>query len=126
MKRTVTALCLAATVGAACLGQTYYVSHSAEEAMARVEEIDRLAESGQTDAAAEACERLERDWHDKTPWLDALLFHDYVDSVDVSLAKMRVQLQHGVLPLYHAESAQAKKGLASLKGSEYPLLENIL
>ena len=69
---------------------------------------------------------METDWDTTVKWLDALLLHDNVDKVGVCLTKMRLQLKNGETAQYLIESAEAKKGLASIKGSEYPFLENIL
>ena len=126
MKRIVIAIILAAAVAAGCAAETYSVANCAEEAIARIEAIDSLAEAKQNGKALTACRKLETDWETTVKWLDALLLHDNVDKVGVCLTKMSLQLKNGETAQYLIDSAEAKKGLASIKGSEYPFLENIL
>ena len=69
---------------------------------------------------------MEQDWDGDMEKIYTLLIHDYADNIGYSFSKMRVHLEQGNLDMYYAESTAAKKGLASIKGSEYPLFENIL
>ena len=55
-----------------------------------------------------------------------LLIHDYVDEIGNKISNMRSYAENCSPDMYFAESTTAKKELASIKESEYPLAENIL
>lgn len=126
MKRIFISLGLMALSLGASLFETGYVKSKTENCLAQIEEIDRMTGSGQTAQALAQCRALESAWNEDVKKIDVLLIHDYVDSVGTGIAKMRVHLENGNADMYFSESANAKKGLASIKGSEYPFLENIL
>ncbi len=126
MKRIIVSLCIAAAVLLGATLETRYVSRSADRFCAELSEMENLLNDGNDKAAARLCAKLEREWNDASKGFNILLIHDYVDSVGTGIAKMRVCLENGSRDGFFTESAGAKKALASIKGSEYPLLENIL
>lgn len=126
MKRIFISLLLAVLVGSVTALELGYVGSRADSYTARIQAVDAQLQNGSPAAAAAQCRALERDWEHDAAAFHALLIHDYADSIGSSISKMRVHLEHNHPGLYFAESADAKKGLASIKGSEYPLFENIL
>ena len=126
MKRIFISLGLMALSLGVSLFEIGYVKSKTENCLAQIEEIDRMTGSGQTAQALAQCRALESAWVEDVKKIDVLLIHDYVDGVGTGIAKMRVHLENGNADMYFSESANAKKGLASIKGSEYPFLENIL
>ncbi|MER2147782.1 MAG: DUF4363 family protein, partial [Ruminococcus sp.] len=87
---------------------------------------DDLLKENKTKAALALCRETEYDWDREVGKIYALLSHDYADAIGGAISKMRAHLEHDDPGMYFAESTSAKKGLASIKGSEYPLFENIL
>ncbi len=126
MKRMLLSLALAALVCGVAALELWYVGSCADRYTERIQRTDALLQSGALADAQAQCRALERDWEHDAANMHALLLHDSADAIGGSIAKMRVHLEHNRPDLYFAESADAKKGLASLKGSEYPLFENIL
>ena len=64
--------------------------------------------------------------YDNAKLIDTMLIHDYVDNIGLSISRMTAFAQKQNRDMYFAESVQAKKELASIKESEFPLVENIL
>lgn len=126
MKRILISLGLIAVSFGASLFEIGYVKSKTDSCLAQIEEIDRMTVSGETAKALERCRSLESAWERDVKKIDVLLIHDYVDSVGADISRMRVHLENGNADMYFSESANAKKGLASIKGSEYPFLENIM
>ena len=126
MKRLLISLLLTAAVWGGAVWEVWFVGRQADAYTARLETADALLRARNTAAAARICSAAARDWEREVSGLDVLLIHDYVDNIGYSLAKMCVHLENDQPALYFAESAQTKKALASVKGSEYPFVENIL
>ena len=126
MKRLLISVGLIAASLGASLFQIAYVGSKTDHCLAQISEIDRMTASGQTVQALARCRLLESVWERDVKKIDVLLIHDYADSVGAGIAKMLVHLENGNADMYFSESANAKKGLASIKGSEYPFFENIL
>lgn len=126
MKRAIIALVLSVTVLCTAVWELWYVGKQVNTYTARIEAVDALVLGDDICHAAEHCRSVERDWEQAVKRLNVLLIHDYADRVGYNIAKMRVNLEHGNRALYFTESIQAKKELASIKGSEYPLFENIM
>lgn len=126
MKRILIAVALAAAVLGTAVFEFFYVGGRADFYTARITQIDAFLKQGDAANALDVCRAVERDWDDETGKIYTLLIHDYADNIGYSLSKMRVHLEQGNLDMYYAESTAAKKGLASIKGSEYPKFENIL
>lgn len=126
MKRAIIALLLSVTVTGTAAWELWYVGRQVNTYTARIEAVDALVRSNDVSHAAEHCRAVENDWETTVKRLNVLLIHDYADNVGYNIAKMRVHLENGNRQLYFAESIQAKKELASIKGSEYPFFENIM
>ena len=126
MKRLFIALALTALVLGASFWEAFYIGRQADRYTARIEAVDRLLTQNQTGSALALCSETERDWDSEVGKIYTLLSHDYADAIGGAIAKMRAYLENNRLDMYYAESTSAKKGLASVKGSEYPLPENIL
>lgn len=126
MKRLFIALALTALVLGASFWEFHYIGRQADRYTGRIEEIDSLLKKNDTAAALTLCRETERDWDSEVEKIYTLLSHDYADTIGSALSKMRAHLEHNNHGMYFVESTGAKKGLASIKGSEYPLLENIL
>ena len=118
---TLTALALAASVF-----EVFYVGGKSDGYAERIKEIDDLVIRGSTDEAARKCKKLEADRDNESRIAYTMLSHDTVDSVSFCISRMNAYIDNGNKTMYFSESAGAKKGLASIKGSEYPLIENIL
>ena len=126
MKRMIIALILLVASVAASAAEIRCVSDSADSFLGKIELSDSYVRRNELDKALRLCRELDESWDDISQKIDVLLIHDYVDNISVSFAQMRSHLESGNADMYFAESAGAKKGLASIKGSEYPNLENIL
>ena len=126
MKRVLISLGLLTASLCASLFETAYVGSKTDSCIAQIKEIDRMTESGKTSQALEKCRSLGIEWESELKKINVLLIHDYADSVGAGIAKMLVHLENSNADMYFSESANAKKGLASIKGSEYPFIENIL
>ena len=126
MKRIIIALALMAAVMGASAAELVYIGNKTALFTVRIEKIDALAAKGNLYAALQSCRALEKDWENAARKIDILLIHDYVDAIGNNVSRMRSHLEHGSRMMYFAESTGAKKALASIKGSEYPKVENIL
>ncbi len=126
MKRMIIALILLVASVAASAVEIHCVADSADSFLGKIELSDSYVRRNELDKALRLCRELDESWDDISQKIDVLLIHDYVDNISVSFAQMRSHLESGNADMYFAESAGAKKGLASIKGSEYPNLENIL
>ena len=76
--------------------------------------------------AINVCKTIEEKWDYTAKKIDMLLIHDYVDEIGNKISNMRSYAENCSPDMYFAESTTAKKELASIKESEYPLAENIL
>ena len=126
MKRIIISLVLTALVLGASVFEFFFVGSKADDYTNRIAEIEAHLKNGDIKSAAKACRAVEQDWDGDMEKIYTLLIHDYADNIGYSFSKMRVHLEQGNLDMYYAESTAAKKGLASIKGNEYPLFENIL
>lgn len=126
MKRIMISLVLFALIACGCAFESCYIGGRADEYMDRVKKIERLLLNGETEKAGAECRAAENGWDSESKTIYTLLSHDFTDTVGGSLTKMRVYIENGSTSMALAEGAGAKKGLASMKGSEYPFLENIL
>lgn len=125
MKRIIISILLLAACLTAAFIEMYAVGGDSEATIQAIEETDRCMRRDDFTAALKKCSEIEKQWAETEEREDALLIHDYVDSVGLNLAKMRSHIENGNPDLYFAESENAKRALTSLKDSEYPLLENI-
>ncbi len=105
--------------------QLGFVSGKADLFISMIEQTDRQMSKSNFDEAAKLCENIENNWFESAEIIDMLLIHDYVDEIGNSISKMRTFAENASVDLYFAESASAKKELASIKESEYPNFENI-
>ena len=126
MKRLIITLIIVAVCAAASGAELAFVSHQTDSVLRGVESADALVRRGNYSEAASICKTICRHWDESAPATDALLIHDYVDSVGLELRKMQTYAEHKCCADYFSSSESVKKGLASLKGSEYPHIENIL
>ena len=126
MKRLIISIALVLLVLGASVFELIYVGTRSDNYLRSIDKIEELISLGDDSAALRKCKTLEKDWDDESKKIYTLLIHDYVDSVGSCVSKMRSHLENGSLDMFFAESAGAKKALASLKGSEYPYFENIL
>lgn len=126
MKRLIITLVIVAICAAASGAELTFVSHKTDSVLRGVESADALVRRGSYSQAAAICKTICRRWEEASPAADALLIHDYVDSVGLELRRMQTFAEHGCSADYFSSSEGVKKGLASLKGSEYPHIENIL
>lgn len=126
MKRMIIALALIAVSVFGSSAEVFFVGARAQSCLDQIEETDRLMRKLDYSAALKKCREAEDYWESSGEAVDILLIHDYVDDIRVSLGQMRAHIENGSPDMYFSESAGAKKGLASIKGSEYPNFENIL
>ena len=125
MKRIYISVVIIALVLGASLFEIFYVGSKSDSYTDRIKSIDAVIMEGDRSSALEECKSLESDWNRDAGKIYTLLIHDYIDSIGISISQMRAHLENGNADMYFAESANAKKGLASIKGSEYPYFENI-
>ena len=116
-------LAIAFSLSAVELG---YISGKADVFISMIDQADRYMRKTNFEDALNLCKDIEDQWCESAESIDMLLIHDYVDQIGNSISKMRSHAENGNPDLYFSESASAKKELASIKESEYPLLENIL
>ena len=126
MKRIIISLILTAIVLGASVFEVIYVGKKSDDYTDRIKKIDAMLSNNDTESALKECRALESDWDGDAEKIYTLLSHDYADNIGGSVSKMRAHLENGNIDMVYAESAGAKKGLASIKGSEYPFIENIL
>ena len=126
MKRTIIAVALLLAVAAASAAQFFYVSAQADSFLERIEALDKAMRKNDFGSALKECKSLSSAWDDASGTIDVLLIHDYVDNIGISISQMQAHIENFCPDMYFAESEYAKKGLASIKRSEYPNFENIL
>ena len=116
MKRIYIALSL--VLAALCFAsvETGFISGKTDSFIAKIECADRLMSRLEFEDALKICEETEKEWYDNA----------YVDNIGLSISRMTAFAQKQNRDMYFAESVQAKKELASIKESEFPLVENIL
>ncbi len=106
--------------------QTWYVGKKVDEFNDKIETIDELVRNNDFDKAYEIGSQVEKDWSKAVKNIDVLLIHDYVDSITVNMSKISACIECKNKDLYIIESAGIKKGLTSLKESEYPSFDNLM
>ena len=126
MKRIYIALSL--VLAALCFAsvETGFISGKTDSFIAKIECADRLMSRLEFEDALKICEETEKEWYDNAKLIDTMLIHDYVDNIGLSISRMTAFAQKQNRDMYFAESVQATKELASIKESEFPLVENIL
>lgn len=126
MKRIlITVVILAVTLTTAIL-ELNYISSQADNYTDRIKHIDKLANKENFIEAEAECRKMEEDWNKGLNTVNAMLIHDYIDEIGLNISRMKIYLKNSDASMYFAESEGAKKGLASIKESEFPYLENIL
>lgn len=126
MKRVIIAALLLLTAAACCVLELTYVGSTADKWTRRIEELDSTVRKKEIAAALRQSHDMESQWNTDAKRIDMLLIHDYIDAIGINLSQMRAYLENDSPDMYFAHSESVKKGLASIKGSEYPFLENIL
>ena len=120
------AVILAVTVLTGCISELIYLGNTFDEWTHCIDKIDQLVQKSDYGSALKKSRILEEKWERTAKRVDILLIHDYVDSIGVNLSQMRSHLETKNADMYFSHSSAAKKELASIKGSEYPLIENLL
>lgn len=126
MKRiyiSITFLLIAIIIGGIEVG---YITAKSDLFTSRIEAVDELMQKNEFVKAIELCKENEKQWEETAKIFDMLLIHDYVDTIRNNISKMRSYAENLSIEMYFAESTLTKKDLASLKESEYPLINNIL
>ncbi|MBR1483796.1 MAG: DUF4363 family protein [Ruminococcus sp.] len=126
MKRLIISVLLMTGCVIGAVSQTSFISGATTRYLDAIEVIDRDMRRDDFQKALDGCSAIDRQWSKSASEIDALLIHDYVDSVGVSIAQMKVHIENGNPDLYFAESQKAKRALASIRDSEYPNAENLL
>ena len=106
--------------------QLGYVSAEVDKFVSMIEQSDKYMRKSEFEEAISVCKNIEEKWDDTAKKIDMLLIHDYVDEIGNRISNMRSYAENCSPDMYFAESTTAKKELASIKESEYPLAENIL
>lgn len=125
MKRIYISIVIFVLVLGTSIFEINYVGNKSDSYKSRIEAVDSLTNEGKKEKALDSCRAIESDWNRDSEKIYTLLIHDYLDNIGISISKMRAHLENNNADMYFAESANAKKGLASVKGSEYPFFENI-
>lgn len=126
MKRIYISLSIIIAVFILAAVETGYISAKADSYIFKIENTDKLMLKDNFSEAINLCSSIEESWDNSAKKIDMFLIHDYVDNIGDSISKMRAYAENGSVDMYFAESSAAKKELASIKESEYPLIENIL
>lgn len=126
MKRIYVSLLFIMIVAISAALQFGYVSAEADTFIFMIEQSDKYMRKSEFEDAINVCKNIEEKWCDSSKKIDMLLIHDYVDEIGNKISNMRCYAENCNPDMYFAESTTAKKELASIKESEYPLAENIL
>ena len=126
MKRIYFSLLLLALSIAGALYQFWYVSSKSDEFTKRIEERDEYMLKDDFASAIDASKETEDDWSETANNIDIFLIHDYVDSISLDISQLSACVENGNPQMYFMKSASIKKGLTSLKESEYPVIANII
>lgn len=126
MKRIFIALFFFVLVGVTASIELGYVTANADLFIYKIELTDKEVYKNDFEEALKMCAQLEYNWDKSAKKIDTLLNHNSIDSIGESINKMTSYIQNGSIDMYFAESSKAKKGLTSIKESEYPYIENIL
>lgn len=126
MKRIYIAIVLFLTALFSGALEAGYITAKADMFIGKIENIDKLLQKSEYSNALSLCRQTEEQWYESAEKIDMLLIHDYVDAIGLSISRMTVYAEQKNAEMYFAESVSAKKELASIKESEYPLIENIL
>ena len=125
MKRIFIAFALLLICLSAAGAELWYIGNTADSFTRRIEKIDALMMKDDFTKASKLCGEVSSDWDKTASFLDTLLIHDYIASIGINLSQMKTHIDSCCPDMYFAGSAGAKKGLASIKGSEYPKFDNI-
>ncbi len=106
--------------------QLWYVGSKADKFSEQMDVIDEYMLKDDFENAVELSRKIEEEWDETASNIDIFLIHDYVDSISVDMSHMRASIENGDPQMYFYESAGIKKGLTSLKESEYPYFENLI
>lgn len=126
MKRIFIAFLLFIIVGIIAAAELGYVTANTDLYISKIELTDKQVYKNNFEEALKMCAELEYKWDKSEKKIDVMLNHDCIDSIGESINKMTSYIQNGSIDMYFAESSKAKKELASIKESEYPLIENLL
>ncbi len=126
MKRIIIAVILFSICSVGAVMEVFFVSRSVNTYLEEIEEINRYVKKDEFVTAADKCAELEKQWNKTLRIIDAVLIHDYVDQISISVAQMRSYVENNSPDMYFSSSETAKKALESIRDSEYPYLENIL
>ena len=126
MKRIIISVIIFLICCSGAVSEVLFVSRTVNGYIEEIEIIDGLIGNDDFSKAQSKCAELENSWHTTLRIIDVFLIHDYVDKITISIAQMNSYAKTGSAESYYSVSAEAKKALASIKDSEYPLPENIL
>ena len=126
MKRIIISIVLFTLCLSGAVFEVFCVSRGVDGYIESIEGVDVLIRRGEFDHASYKCAELEKSWNKTSRAIDALLIHDYVDRIGISISQMKAYAENKTADSYYAVSYEAKKALKSIKDSEYPSLENIL
>ena len=125
MKRIVIAssLLIAALIICLCEFRAVEVTESYK---ATLDKIYSLSEKGDFEEAYMLSEDINKHWQNSQKNLNKYLYHDYVDSITLTLSSLSVYTKNKDTESISATVKDAKIKLASLKESELPYIYNIL
>lgn len=103
-----------------------FVTAKSDMYISKIEDVDRLMKKEGFSEAIRLSREAEKEWYDCAKSIDMLLIHDYVDDIGLSFSKMTAFAERRNADMYFSQSSEAKKQLASIKESEYLMIENIL
>ena len=126
MKRIIISIVLFTFCITGAVFEVFYVSRGVDGYIESIEGVDMLVNRGEFERASDKCAELEKSWSKTSHAIDAVLIHDYVDRIGISISQMKAYAENKTADSYYAVSEEAKKALKSIKDSEYPSLENIL
>ena len=103
-----------------------YISSKVENFTSLIDNAYNQMKKTNFEEAVNICTQTEEQWNNSVSAIDSFLIHDYVDKIGESISLMKTYAENCAPADYFAESKRAKKQLASIKESEYPIFENIV
>lgn len=126
MKRIILSIILLTICIGAASVEMYYIDIRAGYYLDKIEQVDKFMLKNDFESALQLCKDIDESWDDTAKKINTMLNHDYIDDISLSFAQMRSHIENNNPDMYFSESSGAKKGLDSMKNSEFLSLENIL
>ncbi len=104
----------------------YYIDYSAHTLMAEVDRLEKDVAGGQRSPANQDFSRLDASWKKTGAMWTTLIDHQELDSINITLARVKKFLDTGDIPGFMSELAELKLLLRHIPEKEALNLRNIL